>query len=169
MKTVWTLPFLILLAGYAIAEEPITFLPIPPVGAKITRTSEGVIRIEMSESGTVILGTSQVISREGNRPDLPGRYHIEFKATGKMITQTENSYVSLVIYHNKGPFKVNAAYGGRDISSSTKVWSRMRTTYLAKSGGADKVEKVILGIYFKDPGTIELKDLSCRSVDLPSD
>ena len=167
MKVPSIISVLVLLGGFALADESIKIAPIPPIGASITRDSEGVIRIEMTESGTVILGTSEVISREGKRPDSPGRYHIEFKSMGKVVAATGGSDVSLVVFLDRGAFNTQSAHGGRVLLSSSKDWQPMRTAFLAKSGGAGKVEKVILGIYFKEPGTVELKDLSCQAVDLP--
>ena len=168
-KVLLLLPLLILFAGGVAADESVELAPIPPIGASISQDSEGVIRIEMTESGTVVLGTGQIISREGNRPEMPGRYHIEFKAMGKVIPSTAGADVSLVVYMNRAPFKVHAAHGGKVLLPGTKEWSRMRVRYLAKSGGAGKVENVILGIYFKEPGIVELKELSCHAVALPSD
>lgn len=152
-----------------VAEDSIRIAPVPPVGATITKNSEGVIRIEMTESGTVVLGTGSVIPREGNRPDLPGRYHIEFRAMGKIVSATGDSDVSLVVYLDRGAFEARPAHGGTVLLSGSKDWERMRTTFLAKSGGAGKVENVILGIHFEEPGIVELKELSCQAVDLPSE
>ncbi len=166
MKVYSIISVLVLLGGFALADEPIKISPIPPIGATITRDSEGVIRIEMTESGTVVLGTSEVISREGNRPDLPGRYHIEFESMGKVVAATGDSDVSLVVFLDRGAFDAQSAHGGKVLLSNSKDWQSMRTAFLAKSGGAGKVEKVILGIHFKEPGTVELKGLSCQAVDL---
>ena len=167
MKVFSIISALVLLVGFALADESIKISPIPPIGATITRDSEGVIRIEMTDSGTVILGTSEVNSREGNRPDSPSRYHIEFKSMGKVVAATGGSDVSLVVYLDRGAFGTQAAHGGKVLLSNTKDWQSMRTSFLAKGSGAVRVEKVILGIYFKEPGTVELKDLSCQAVDLP--
>lgn len=169
MKFPFIFSILVLLGGFALADESVKISPVPPVGAKITRESNGVIRIEMTESGTVVLGTSEVVSREGIRSDLPGRYHIEFKSMGKMVAATGDSDVSLVVYLDRGAFDRHRAHGGAVLLPRSKDWERMRTKYLAKSGGAGEVVNVILGIHFKEPGIVELRDLSCHAVDLPSD
>lgn len=129
--------------------------PIPPIGSEIAREEDGTLSIRMDQPGFAVLGNAKVAA-------LQEDYAILFSAQGRVQEMRGGDDVSLVVHADRGAFDVHSAHGGTVLLAGSTKWSDMRTWFLAKEG--QEFDSVVLGILFKSPGKVQLKNLSVSAV-----
>lgn len=129
--------------------------PIPPIGSEITREGDATFSIRMDQPGFAVLGSAKVAA-------LQEDYAIEFTAEGRVVNMQGGDDVSLVVHVDRGAFDVHSAHSGTVLLATTKEWRNMRTWFLAKEG--QEFDKIVLGINFKSPGKVQLKNLSISAL-----
>lgn len=143
-------------ANVAKSNAPVIDIhPIPPAGGEITKENDGTLSIRMEQPGFVVLGSAKVAA-------LKEDYAIEFAAEGLVMDMQSDADVSLVVRAKNGTLDVHATHGTIPLTGTSKEWGRLRTWLLALKGR--ELEKIVLGIDFKSPGKVQLKNLSVSAL-----
>lgn len=129
--------------------------PIPPAGGEITREDDGTLSIRMDQPGFAVLGSGKVTA-------LQEDYAIEFAAEGRVKEMQGDGEAELVVRAKNGRLDVHSTHGRIPLTGTSREWSRLRTWLLAQKGR--QLENIVLGIDFKSPGKVQLKNLSISTL-----